>query len=103
MIVGGRGTLVGPILAAFGLFYLTAALGAQTAVNNNLVLGIILIVFVLAVPRGVVPTVADGAAALRGRRALRARERRKRIGRNRIGGGAHGAGLEPQRAREDEG
>ena len=102
VIVGGRGTLVGPILAAFGLFYLTAALGAQTAVNNNLVLGIILIVFVLAVPRGVVPTVTDGAAGLRGRRARRARERRKRIGRDR-GGGARRAGPERRRTGEEEG
>ena len=39
VIVGGRGTLIGPILGAFGLFYLTSALGTQSTVNNNLVLG----------------------------------------------------------------
>ncbi|MGA1274489.1 MAG: ABC transporter permease subunit [Gemmobacter sp.] len=52
VIVGGRGTLIGPIIATFGLFYLTASLGGQQTLNNNLVLGIILIVFVLLVPRG---------------------------------------------------
>ena len=52
VIVGGRGTLIGPVLGAFGLFYLTSALGTQSTVNNNLVLGIILVVFVLGVPKG---------------------------------------------------
>ena len=98
VIVGGRGTLIGPILGAFGLFYLTAALGTQTMLNNNLVLGIILVVFVLGVPRGVVPTVADWAATRRGRRALRARERRTRIRRGRNAGAARGR--EAAQARE---
>ena len=91
VIVGGRGTLIGPILGAFGLFYLTSALGTQSTVNNNLVLGIILIVFVLGVPKGVIPTVADWMAARRSRRALRARERRMRLRRSR-GGPPPGAG-----------
>ena len=86
VIVGGRGTLIGPILGAFGLFYLTSSLGAQAVLNNNLVLGIILIVFVLGVPKGVVPTVLDWAAARRGRKALRAQERRLRLRRSRAGG-----------------
>jgi branched-chain amino acid transport system permease protein len=59
VIVGGRGTLAGPVIAAFAFFYLTAALGGQTVVNNSLVLGAILIVFVLAVPRGLAPTALD--------------------------------------------
>lgn len=57
VIVGGRGTLIGPILGAFGLFYLVSWLGTQQVINNNLVLGVILILFVLAVPRGIVPEV----------------------------------------------
>jgi branched-chain amino acid transport system permease protein len=69
VIVGGRGTLIGPIIAAFGLFYLTASLGGQQTLNNNLVLGIILIVFVLLVPRGIAPTVADWFTGGRRRRA----------------------------------
>jgi branched-chain amino acid transport system permease protein len=59
VIVGGRGTLAGPVIATFALFYLTSWLGGQQRINNNLVLGIILIVFVLAVPRGIAPTVLD--------------------------------------------
>ena len=90
VIVGGRGTLIGPILGAFALFYLTSALGTQSTVNNNLVLGIILVVFVLGVPKGVIPTLADWMAARRARRALRARERRLRMRRARGGSGARG-------------
>ena len=83
VIVGGRGTLIGPILGAFGLFYLTSALGTQSTFNNNLVLGIILIVFVLLVPKGVIPSVEEWMKARRNRRALRIRERRMRMRRAR--------------------
>ena len=79
MIAGGRGTLIGPVLGAFGLFHLTSALGTQSTINNSLVLGIILVVFVLAVPKGVIPTLADWFAMRRSRRSLRARERRMRV------------------------
>ena len=72
VIVGGRGTLLGPVLAAFALFYLTAALGTQTVVNNNLVLGLILILFVVLVPRGALPTAAVWFARLRRRLTRRA-------------------------------
>ena len=99
VIVGGRGTLIGPILGAFGLFYLTSALGTQSMFNNNLVLGIILVVFVLGVPKGVIPTVADWMAARRSRRALRARERRMRLRRPRGGSAGGGSG----RARDGSG
>ena len=92
VIVGGRGTLIGPILGALGLFYLTSALGTQSMVHTNLVLGIILVVFVLGVPKGVIPTVADWMAARRSRRALRARERRMRLRRSRGGARGDGAG-----------
>ncbi|MEL7000255.1 MAG: branched-chain amino acid ABC transporter permease, partial [Pseudomonadota bacterium] len=85
VIVGGRGTLIGPILGAFGLFYLTSSLGSQSVLNNNLVLGVILIVFVLGVPRGVVPTVTDWLDSRRSRKALRAKERRLRLRRSRAG------------------
>lgn len=83
VIVGGRGTLIGPIAGAFALFYLTSSLGSQTVFNNNLVLGLILVVFVLVVPKGVVPTITGWFDARRGRKALRARERRLRIRRPR--------------------
>lgn len=57
VIVGGRGTLIGPILGALAVYYLTTELGTQAVINNNLVLGVILILFVLFVPRGIVPTI----------------------------------------------
>ena len=69
VIVGGRGTLIGPILGAIGLFYLTFQLGTQSVVNNNLVLGGILVLFVLLVPKGIVPGVIqiwDRALSRRG-------------------------------------
>jgi branched-chain amino acid transport system permease protein len=82
VIVGGRGTLVGPVLGSFALFYLTSWLGTQSTVNNNLVLGIILIVFVLVVPKGILPTVVRWWDQGRSRRAMQRRElklRRRRV------------------------
>ena len=78
VIVGGRGTLIGPVLGAFGLFYLTSFLGTQGLLNNNLVLGIILIVFVLLVPRGIVPTLIRWWDQARARRTSQRRELRLR-------------------------
>jgi len=77
VIVGGRGTLIGPIAATFGLFYLTSALGGQSLFNNNLVLGIILIFFVLLVPKGIAPTIIDWVQNRRPKRSPR-RTRRSR-------------------------
>ena len=85
VIVGGRGTLIGPILGAFGLFYLTSSLGSQSLLNNNLVLGAILIFFVLGVPKGVVPAITDWVGSRRSRKAMRAKERRMRMRRSRAG------------------
>jgi branched-chain amino acid transport system permease protein len=59
IIVGGLGTLVGPIVGCFAIQWLTSQLGNQQALNANLVLGAILVVFVLMVPRGIVPTLGD--------------------------------------------
>ena len=64
VIVGGRGTLLGPVLGAFGVFSLTSWLGTQSYFNSNMVLGLILILFVLLLPRGVVPAVAVLATRL---------------------------------------
>lgn len=77
VIVGGRGTLIGPIAATFGLFYLTSALGGQSLFNNNLVLGIILIFFVLLVPKGIAPTIIDWVES-RTRKRRPTRRRRAR-------------------------
>jgi ABC-type branched-subunit amino acid transport system permease subunit len=79
VIVGGRGTLIGPILGCVGIQWLTAALGAnapsgdagwQALLGNvPLILGAILIAFVLLVPKGLVPTLGEwGASLLRARK-----------------------------------
>jgi branched-chain amino acid transport system permease protein len=69
VIVGGRGTLIGPILGCIGIQWLTTALGANQPsgtdwlsnllANAPLILGMILVAFVLLVPKGLVPTLAE--------------------------------------------
>jgi ABC-type branched-subunit amino acid transport system permease subunit len=85
VIVGGRGTLIGPIVGCIGIQWLTTALGANQPsggsdwwakifANAPLILGIILIAFVLLVPKGLVPTLGDIGQSLlssRGKRAKR--------------------------------
>ncbi len=83
VIVGGRGTLIGPIVGCIGIQWLTAALGANapsgatalTALLGNvpLILGAVLVAFVLLVPKGLVPSVGDLGAALARPRAKAAR------------------------------
>jgi branched-chain amino acid transport system permease protein len=55
VIVGGLGTLLGPVVGCVAIQWLTAQIGTQQTFNANLVLGAILVVFVLLVPKGVVP------------------------------------------------
>jgi branched-chain amino acid transport system permease protein len=75
VIVGGLGTLVGPILGCIALQYLSLWLSesrfqiAGAILDNSLVLGVILMVMVLAVPKGIAPTLRD--AALRALKRLR--------------------------------
>ncbi len=59
VIVGGLGTLVGPIVGCVAIQWLTTQIGTQQMFNSNLVLGAILVVFVLLVPRGIVPTLGS--------------------------------------------
>ena len=56
VIIGGLGTLAGPIFACFLLQMITAELGRLNWLNPNFVLGIILIAFVLLMPSGILPT-----------------------------------------------
>jgi len=56
VLVGGLGTLLGPIVGALLLQYLATQLGTQTVLHTSLVMGAILVVFVLLVPKGLVPT-----------------------------------------------
>ena len=56
VIVGGLGTLIGPIVGCVLIQWLTTQIGTQQTFNSNLVLGAILVVFVLMVPRGIMPS-----------------------------------------------
>jgi ABC-type branched-subunit amino acid transport system permease subunit len=53
VIVGGIGTLIGPIIGCFALQILATELGAQQLLNTYLIFGMILLAFVLAVPGGI--------------------------------------------------
>ena len=55
VIVGGLGTLVGPIFGAMVLGFIKILLGEQVYIDNSLVLGTLLILVVLALPNGIVP------------------------------------------------
>ena len=68
VIVGGLGTLLGPVVGCVAIQWLTTQIGTQQTFNSNLVLGAILVVFVLLVPRGVVPSLGDLIDRLRARR-----------------------------------
>ena len=57
VVVGGLSTLIGPIIGAFGLGILALELGTQQTIDVNLILGGILLVMVLFIPEGIVPTV----------------------------------------------
>jgi ABC-type branched-subunit amino acid transport system permease subunit len=56
VIVGGLGTLIGPVVGCVAIQWLTTQIGTQQSFNANLVLGAILMVFVLMVPKGIVPS-----------------------------------------------
>ena len=79
-------TLIGPILATFVLYFLTSSLGSQQILNANLVLGIILVIFVLIVPNGVVPTIMNWFERRRTKRYARQKERRMKLRKHRATG-----------------
>jgi branched-chain amino acid transport system permease protein len=56
VIAGGLGTLIGPMLGAAALTLLKLLLGQQTVIDNSLVLGAIMVLVVLLIPKGIVPT-----------------------------------------------
>ncbi len=70
VIVGGVGTLFGPVVGCVLIQWLTTQIGTQQTFNSNLVLGGILVIFVLLIPRGLVPSLGDALQWLlnRGRR-----------------------------------
>jgi branched-chain amino acid transport system permease protein len=57
VIAGGLGTLMGPIIGAVLLGTMKLLLGGQTFIDNSLVIGAILVLVVLLLPKGLLPTV----------------------------------------------
>ena len=80
VIVGGLGTLVGPIIGCFLLQILVTEIGTQQVLNSYLVLGALLLVFVSFVPHGLVPLLGDLLQNLR-EVVVDARKRRFTAGR----------------------
>ncbi len=79
VMAGGVGTLVGPILGVILLQWLTLKLGMMELLNSFVVLGAIMMALVLALPKGMVPTLRGWALtgwtlARRGRGAARAKK-----------------------------
>jgi len=68
VIVGGRSTLIGPIFGTGLVQYLSNWLGTVGFGQVTLVLGLILMIFVLVFPRGLLPTIGDALGLLRGKR-----------------------------------
>lgn len=80
-IVGGLGTLVGPVIGAMVLGYAKFLLGQQSLIDNTLVLGLILVLSVLVLPRGIAGLFLSGwerAGRRRPRRARRGARARQR-------------------------
>ncbi|MEQ8345358.1 MAG: branched-chain amino acid ABC transporter permease [Sneathiellaceae bacterium] len=65
VMVGGVGTYIGPILACCALNYLAVWLGGvdwglgSFELENQFIVGTILLIIVLALPKGLVPTIRD--------------------------------------------
>lgn len=58
-IVGGVGTLLGPVIGAMVLAFLKFLLGQQSVVDNSMVMGALLIIAVLWLPHGVWPALVS--------------------------------------------
>jgi urea ABC transporter permease protein UrtC len=59
IMVGGAGTLLGPVIGSAAISWLTVEIGTQQIVNANVVLGAILLIFVLLVPKGIAPVISE--------------------------------------------
>lgn len=77
-IVGGFGTRLGPVLGAASMGYLKFLLGQQSLIDNTLVMGLILILVVLFLPRGLVPALAGLWSAAWQHAPVRRTQRRRR-------------------------
>lgn len=63
VIIGGRGTLIGPIIGCLMVQWMVSEIGSQQTFDANFILGAVLIGFVLLVPKGIAPTLRDFAKA----------------------------------------
>jgi urea transport system permease protein len=77
-IVGGLGTLVGPMVGAAVLGMLKILLGSQTTVDNSLILGAILVLVVLLIPKGFAPAFAQWRSQKQQARSSRMQDNGKR-------------------------
>lgn len=59
VIIGGRGTLIGPVIGCLLMQWMVTEIGAQQTLDANFILGTILVLFVLLVPKGIAPTLRD--------------------------------------------
>jgi branched-chain amino acid transport system permease protein len=72
VIIGGLGTLIGPVIGCILMQFLTNYLGTLSQlkgfgwVDPNLVLGVLLVIFVLVVPKGLTALVVDSGRWLKG-------------------------------------
>jgi branched-chain amino acid transport system permease protein len=72
IIIGGLGTLIGPVIGCILMQFLTNWLGTLSQlkgfgwIDPNLVLGLLLVIFVLLVPRGLTGLASDASIWLKG-------------------------------------
>ena len=68
VLVGGLGTLTGPVVGCMLVQAITTYAGTLPNLDPNLVLGVLLMLAVLGVPKGLLPTVGGWLRGLRQRR-----------------------------------
>lgn len=67
VLVGGLGTLTGPVIGCILIQMLTTYAGTLEAVDPNLLLGVVFMLAVLVVPKGLLPTATNLLARIAGR------------------------------------
>jgi urea transport system permease protein len=72
VLIGGRGTLLGPLVGCIFIQVITTQLGTSGLLNPEIILGGILIMFVMFVPSGLVPALRNSFEWL-GRRGTKGR------------------------------
>jgi len=74
VMLGGVGTLIGPIVACCGLQFLTTWLSGANIANNSFVLGVVLMIIVLLLPSGLAPASLSTLERLSRRASARVHE-----------------------------